>query len=164
VSTAPIPKLTRAIALTGTELLEVAQVSGPGGPLLSYVSRSITVLQLIALIEVLGATGPTGVLTVAPSVGANNDFNAGGEFGPLIGFLDLVPIGNFNMTGLQAGFDGQIVIITNKTAFIGVLNALSIGSEAPNRFRLPADLQLTQNNGQAFKYSVGIGLWVPFGG
>lgn len=163
MATASIPQLPQIIGLTGSELMEIAQLQGVG-PTAVWGSRRMTALQLIALIDVLGSTGPTGVVTVAPSVGENDNFTANSEFGPTIGFADLVPIGNCNITGWQSGFDGQLLIITNKTAFTVTLNALNASSLAANRFRLPADLQLPQNNGQAFKYSVSIGLWVSVGG
>lgn len=163
MATSSIPQLTQVVSLTGSELMEIAQQQG-SGPTAVWASRRMTALQLIALIEVLGSTGPTGVTAVAPSVGENDNWTASGLMGPTIGAIDMSPIGNCNITGLQAGFDGQIVVLTNLTTFTVTLNALSVSSLSTNQFRMSADLQLAQNNGQAFKYFAGIGKWVALGG
>jgi hypothetical protein len=80
--------------------------------------------------------------------------------GPAVGFVELTPTAICNITGLQAGFDGQIIVITNLSAFAMTLNALNVGSIAANQFRLPGDLILTQNDSKSFKYSATIGKWV----
>lgn len=105
-------------------------------------------------------TGPLGVAVDAPS-GTQNNYTVGGEFNPLIGFIDITPIANCNITGLQAGVDGQLVIITNLSPnFTATLNALNGGSLLANQFRMVADFILPQNNGKSFKYSATIGKWV----
>lgn len=159
MATASIPQLGQVISLTGTELMEIAQLQG-AGPTAVWGSRRMTVLQLIALIDVIGSTGPTGVAAAAPSVGENDNWTVSGLMGPTIGFIDCSPIGNCNVTGLEAGFDGQLVVVTNLASFTLVLNALNSASLSANQFRLPADVQLSQNNSQTFKYSAQIGKWV----
>lgn len=161
MSTASIPNLPRIISLTGKELLEVAQLQG-AFPLMSYVSRSATAAQLALLASEIVATGPTQVAADTPS-GAQNNYTVNGQMGPTIGFIELSPTANCNITGLEAGFDGQIALITNlvNTATV-TLNALNSASAGLNRFRLPANRDLTQYNSQAFKYSAAIGLWVGF--
>jgi hypothetical protein len=84
-----------------------------------------------------------------------------GGMGATIAFIDLTPSATCNITGLEAGFDGQSVIITNLSAtYTLTLNALNSGSTTTNQFRMVEDLVLAQNNGQAFKYSATIGKWV----
>jgi hypothetical protein len=76
--------------------------------------------------------------------------------------MDLTPTATCNITGVTAGFDGQVLTITNLSAFVLTLNALNSGSSAANQFRMVSDLNLAQNNGQTFEYSVTIGKWVSF--
>jgi hypothetical protein len=102
----------------------------------------------------------SAAIQVVPASGANNDYTAGGLMGPTIGFLDLAPTANCNITGLAAGTDGQQVTISNLTTFSVTLNALNGGSTSANRLRMVADTILGQNNGQTFRYSVTIGNWV----
>lgn len=103
---------------------------------------------------------PSGVLTDAPAAGATNDYNPTGN-GPTIGFYELTPAGVANITGLKAGYHGQIVIITNLSGNNLTLNSLNAGSLAANRFRLPFDLILSQNSSQAFRYNSTATKWVP---
>jgi hypothetical protein len=105
-------------------------------------------------------TGPIGVVNAVPAAGANNNYSAGGLFGAPTGFLDLTPAANCNITGLLAGFDGQIVVITNLSGFILTLNANNGGSLAANQFRMVADFIIPLNNSKSFKYSSTIGKWV----
>lgn len=77
-----------------------------------------------------------------------------------IGFMDLTPTANCNITGVTSGTDGQMLIITNLSAFTLTLNALNSGSSSGNQFRMVADFNLSQNNGATFKYSATIGKWV----
>jgi len=80
--------------------------------------------------------------------------------GSTIGFVDLNPTGTCVVTGLIAGFDGQMVTITNLSANSLTLNALDAGSSAANRFRMVGNIGLGLNNGATFRYSVTIGNWV----
>lgn len=151
MSTSTIPQLRQAIGLTGTEQLEAVQAGA---------SVRITSAMLALLANSVAPIGPTGVAAASPAAGENDNYTVSGEMGPTIGFIDLTPSGNCNITGLEAGFNGQIIIITNLSAFVLILNALNSGSLAPNQFRMFGDLSLSQNNGQPFKYSTTIGKWV----
>jgi hypothetical protein len=64
-----------------------------------------------------------------------------------------------DLTGLAGGGDGQVVTITNVSANLLTLLALT-GSSAGNQFRLPTDLTLLQNQSMSFKYSSTIAKWV----
>jgi len=159
VATSSIPQLPQAVSLTGAELLELAQLSG-AGHLQSFRSIRASIAQVLLLASQIAPTGPVGVATDAPS-GANNNYTANNEFGPLIGFIDLTPPTNCNITGLMAGFDGQIVTITNLAPGVTVtLNALNGGSVLANQFRMVADFLLPTNNSKSFRYSATIGKWV----
>jgi hypothetical protein len=80
--------------------------------------------------------------------------------GSTIGFADLSPTGACTITGLLAGFDGQLVTITNLTANALTLTALDSNSTSANQFRLVGSFTLGQNNGITFRYSTTIGHWV----
>lgn len=103
---------------------------------------------------------PSGVVAAVPATGVNNNYAPTG-FGAICGFLDLTSSGVSNITGLLAGFHGQIVIISNLSANNLTLNSLNAGSLAANRFRLPFDTILTQNSSKAFRYNSTVALWVP---
>jgi len=81
--------------------------------------------------------------------------------GPTIGFMELTPTGNCTITGIPAGIDGQLLIITNlASGFTVTLLALNASSTAANQFRMATGILLEQYDSQAFKYSVSIGKWV----
>lgn len=102
---------------------------------------------------------PTGLVATAITGGAHNDFNPVG-FGPTVGFLDLSPAADANITGIAAGGDGQQLIVTNLSVHNLTLNALNGGSVAANQLRIVGDLTLGQNNSARFVYSVALALWV----
>jgi hypothetical protein len=156
---APIPGLTQVIGLNGTELIEVAQLQGTG-PSASYVSRKATIQQLAAEVNSLEPTGPTGLAAAVPATGENDNYNADGLFNSTIGVVVLSPTGACNITGFQAGYDGQIAIFVCATPVLCVFNALNAGSLSANQFLMPADLTLALNNAQAFKYFVALAKWV----
>ena len=161
MSTTTIPQLPQAVGgLTGLELVELAQptVLANGQP--GYTSIASNTAQIALLAASVIPLGPVGVVAGAPTAGANNNYSAGALFGATTGFLDLTLSAPSNLTGLIAGSNGQMVTITNLSAFNLTLNALNAGSLAANQFRLPADLILTQNNAQSFRYSTTIGKWV----
>jgi hypothetical protein len=161
VSTTTILQLPQAVAgLLGVEQLEAAQPTTLPNGQLGWVSIRVSLAQIAAIASRIGATGPTGVIYAVPAAGANNDYTASNQMGPAVGFVELTPTAICNITGLQAGFDGQIIVITNLSAFAMTLNALNVGSIAANQFRLPGDLILTQNDSKSFKYSATIGKWV----
>lgn len=105
---------------------------------------------------------PTGLISVVPASGSTNNYAPAG-YDATTGFIDLNPSsGSATITGLVAGTNGQFLTITNIHASNTVtLSALGSGSSAANRFRLPGDLTLVQNNSTSFRYSTGVNLWVP---
>lgn len=159
MSTRTILQLPVAIALLGTEYVEGAQPATLANGQKGYDSVRFTTAQIAALASALVVAGNNGVITDAPS-GTINNYTVGGHMGAGVGFIDITPTGAWNITGLQAGFDGQIVVITNLSAITGQLNARNIGSLAANQFRMAQDADLTQYNGRSFKYSASIGMWV----
>lgn len=100
-----------------------------------------------------------GDVVAVPANGANNNFAPSG-YDATTAFLDLNPSGVCNITGLAAGYDGQIVTLTNVSANNVTINALNAGSVAANRFRLPFDTVLSQNSSITVRYSTALSLWV----
>lgn len=150
MATQTILQLSQAASLTGAEAIELVQ---------NGTSVRGTSAQVASLGASISPTGPTGVVQAIPATGANNNYAPGG-FGAMTGFLELTPTGICNITGLTAGYDGQLIIITNLSVYALTLNSLNGASLSANQFRMVADLVLGQYNGQAFKYSGTIGLWV----
>lgn len=147
-----IPMLKQAIGITGAEQMEAVQFGS---------SVRVTAAQIAALGVNLVPLGPTGVAADAPN-GTVNDYTVGGEMNASIGFIELTPSGNAIINGLQAGFDGQPIIISNLSAtFTVTLEPLNGGSLSANQFRLAAPLVITQYQTQAFEYSGAIGVWIP---
>lgn len=161
MSTTTILQLPQAIGgLLGTEQFEVAQPTTLPNGQLGWVSIRVSPAQIAAIASRIGATGPTGVIYAVPAAGANNDYTASNQMGPAVGFVELTPTAICNITGLQAGFDGQIIVITNLSAFNTTLNALNAGSQSANRLRMVEDFTLIQNDSKSFKYSATIGKWI----
>jgi hypothetical protein len=103
-------------------------------------------------------SGTSTLQTIVPTPGPSDNYPI--NFG--IGFLDINPTGGAcNITGMTAGFDGQLVTVTNIHASNSVtLNALNGGSSAPNQFRMAADMTLLQYSSLTFRYSSAIAMWV----
>lgn len=105
---------------------------------------------------------PTKALQLGVAAGTYNNYLPAG-FGPFVGFLDLTPSGAVIITGsdsTNAG-DGQQLIITNLSGANPLtLNALDAGSLAQNRFRMPGNFTLGQNNSIRFVYSKDLSLWI----
>jgi len=150
MGTVTVLQLAQATSLTGAEALELVQ---------NGASVRTTTGQVASLGADISPTGPTGVVVAVPATGANNDYFPSG-FGATTGFLDLNPAGNCNITGILAGYDGQLLTVTNISANTVTLNALNGGSQSANQLRMAADAILPQNNGRTFKYSQTIGKWV----
>jgi hypothetical protein len=103
---------------------------------------------------------PVGALQLAVAGGTYNNYTPSG-FDGSIGFLDITPTGSVIITGIEAGEDGQYLVITNLSGSQTVtLNSLSGSSLAQNQLRLPGNLVLVQNNGLTLRYSKTLGLWV----
>lgn len=150
MATATVLQLPQAQSLTGAESVSMVQ---------SGSSVRATAAQIASLGQSVSPTGPVGVVSALPAIGANNDYAPTG-FGATTGFLDCTLAGVTNITGLLAGYDGQIVIVTNLSTDTLTLNALNGGSQAANQFRMVSDLILNQYNSRTFKYSAMIGKWV----
>jgi hypothetical protein len=80
--------------------------------------------------------------------------------GATIGFIDLTPPSTCVITGLVAGFNGQMVTITNLSANSLTLNALDGSSAAANQFRMVGNTGLGLNNGATYRYSTTIAKWI----
>jgi hypothetical protein len=146
---------------TGLEQLEVAQPTTLPNGQPGWVSIRLSSAQIAALASQIAATGPTGVIYDSPAAGAHNDYTVNNQMGPTVGFIELTPTANCNITGLKAGLDGQLVVITNLAAgFSATLNALNAGSQAANQLRMVQDFALIQNDSKSFKYSITIGKWI----
>jgi hypothetical protein len=159
MATKTILQLTQAVGgLTGFEQLEAAQPTSLPNGQPGWASIRVTSAQIAALAATI--LNPTGVASASPTVGESDNYSVGGEMGPTIGFLELTPAGICNITGLIAGFDGQVVVITNLSTFNMTLNALNSGSLSANQFRMVSDFTLIQNDSKSFKYSATIGKWI----
>lgn len=83
-------------------------------------------------------------LAATVSSGTSNDFDPGSGWPSNYGRLDLDPSsGNATLTGLIAGADGQLVMLTNiDPSYTLTLAALNSGSSSANQFRCVGDLTL----------------------
>jgi hypothetical protein len=99
-----------------------------------------------------GGGGGGGVGTYAtsePAAGIHNNFAIGAG----VGRYDIdTTLGNVELTGIVAGTDGQLLIVTNIGANILQLDSLNAGSLSANRMRLPGNMVLVQNNAQLLCY------------
>lgn len=98
-------------------------------------------------------------LSVAVSAGSNHDFNPVG-LTPAVSYLDLdTTAGNATLTGIDGGFNGRKLVITNVGA--NLLTLAITGSSAPeNQFRLPSDFFVVQNQSVALEYVEGVQRWI----
>lgn len=100
-------------------------------------------------------------LSAAPASGSTNDYNPAG-FGATVNRLDLdTTAGNATLTGLIAGTDNQIVLVSNTGANNLTLDATSSASSAANRFRA-SDLMVIPPNGSMYVIYYGgtVNRWV----
>jgi hypothetical protein len=84
--------------------------------------------------------------TYVATAGANNNVPALAN----IGRLDVdTTAGAANITGIAAGFDGQLLIVRciGANPKYLTLNSMNAGSSAANQLQLPADLTLPQYDG-----------------
>ncbi len=103
---------------------------------------------------------PTGVLQLAVATGTYNNYTPAG-FDATVGYLDITPTGSVVLTGIEAGEDGQYLVVTNLSGTQSlILNSLDAGSLAQNRMRLPGNISLVPNNGLCLRYSKQLALWV----
>lgn len=98
-------------------------------------------------------------LSVAVSTGTTHNLMPPG-FTPAVSYLDLdTTAGNATVDGIDGGFNGRKLIITNTGANLLTLAALT-GSSAANQFRLPSDFFVVQNQSVALEYVEGIQKWI----
>src|SRR5207302_6631324 len=89
----------------------------------------------------LDSLGVDKIISPAQITADQNDYNPTGL--ATAGVLRLTTDALRNLTGLQAGIPGQVLLIHNVGAFDLVLNAQNAGSVATNRFALFGDLTLS---------------------
>lgn len=90
-----------------------------------------------------GGGGVGTYLLVSPAAGVYNDFDPTG-FGTGVGRLDIdTTPGDVELTGLLAGTDAGLLIITNIGANNLILDPLNAASAAANRFRLPGQIYVS---------------------
>jgi len=102
-------------------------------------------------------TAPTGLQQTALAAGQNDNL----ALAPGIGFLDLdTSAGAASLTSIEAGFDGQIIIVT----CTGVPNleckTMDPAADPGNALRLALDTTLITNSNISLRYSSELALWV----
>jgi hypothetical protein len=104
-----------------------------------------------------GGGGGVGTLLapVTPPSGIFNNYNPAG-FGIGVGRLDIdTTLGNIELTGLAAGADAQLLIVTNTGPNVLLLDPLNGASIAANQFRILGQMALVQNDAMLLCYSGG---------
>lgn len=99
-------------------------------------------------------------LSVAVPAGTTHDFMPAG-LTPAITYLDLDTAGgNATLTGIDGGFNGRRLIVSNTGA--NLLDLVTGGSSAPaNEFRLPTTpFTIIQNQSVTLEYVEGIQKWI----
>lgn len=98
-------------------------------------------------------------LSTTAAAGSTHDFNPAG-FTPAVSYIDIdTTAGNATITGIDGGFNGRKLVITNTGA--NLLTLAITGSSAPaNQFRLPSDFFVVQNQSVALEYVAGITKWI----
>jgi len=98
-------------------------------------------------------------LSVAVAAGTTHNFMPAG-FTPAVSYLDLdTAAGNATITGIDGGFNGRKVIITNTGANLLTLS-ITGSSDPENQFRLPSDFAIVQNQSVALEYVEGVLKWI----
>jgi hypothetical protein len=108
-----------------------------------------------------GGGGVGTVLAYTSAAGSVNDV-APGSFGSMIGRLEVTLSNITTWTGLTAGADAQLLIVSVVAgAFLLTLSALDSGSMAANQFRASASLTLGLNDSILLCYYAGsVNKWV----
>lgn len=102
-----------------------------------------------------GGSGIGSYLAPTTTTGVYNDYNPTG-FGSTVGRLDLdTTSGNIELTGIAAGSDAQLLIVTNIGVNMVLLDSLNAGSGAANRMRLIGQIALPQYASQLLCYYAG---------
>ena len=130
----------------------------------NHKTNADTPFDLVAVLAAIAALGGAGVnVTYAsPSGGSNNVAPAG--FGTTTNRLTVTMAGGASSwTGLEAGYDGQLVTLLNDDAVNSLtLDALNAGSTAANQFQMPgATTVLPPSTAIQIQYTAGsINKWV----
>lgn len=101
----------------------------------------------------------SGVLSPASIGGNQNDYNPASL--STTGVLRLTSSGNFDITGLQGGASGRIILLVNIGANILTLKNLSGSSSAANQFSIGADVAMLAGQSFALEYDSTSSLWRP---
>lgn len=98
-------------------------------------------------------------LSTAASAGSTHNFNPPG-FTPAVSYIDIdTAAGDATITGIDGGFNGRKLIITNTGA--NLLTLSTTGSSDPeNQFRLPSDFFVVQNQSVSLEYVGAIAKWI----
>lgn len=130
------------------------------------VGKVLTVQADGTLAFAPGSGGGVGsLISYAPAAGPSNDVNPAG-FSSSVGRVEVdLTLGSANWTGLLAGSDGQIVLVSviapNLTANTLTLNNQNAGSSAANRFRGSDDTVIVFGNTLQIVYYAGtVNRWV----
>lgn len=102
-----------------------------------------------------GGGGVGTYLEDAPTAGVHNNYAPAG-FGATVGRLDIdTTAGDVELTGLLAGNDAQLLIVTNIGANNLILDPLNAGSLAANQFRLVGQMYAAQYDAILLCYYAG---------
>lgn len=104
----------------------------------------------------------TGDITPTQIAATTNDYNPTGLATAAV--LRLSTDASRNLTGLQSGADGRIIIIANVGSFNLVLKDENASSSAANRFALTADVTLTPDTVVLLQYDSTSSRWRVIGG
>lgn len=109
-----------------------------------------------------GSAALVNRFTSALAAGANNNLTPAGFPGTKSFRLILTaPAGNANVTGLLAGTDGQLGMLTSEDAANTItLNALNAGSLPANRFLYAVDIILPPGASKMVCYDGTSALWL----
>lgn len=143
-TTIKVSQLTETTTLDGTELLMIVQ---------SGTSRRTTIADIVGggVTVRLG-----GELTFTASAGANNNVS----FGAYNRLLVDTSAGAASITGIQAGDNGQLCVVTNQGSSDLTLVVQSASSTAANRLYGITDLTLPQFGSKLLQYSNTLTRWV----
>lgn len=110
-----------------------------------------------AAIDATGTFKLSGDISPAQITSNQNDYNPTGLSTASV--LRLNTDASRNITGLQGGADGRIVVIVNVGSFNIVLKDADSGSSAANRFALSSDITLAPDDGVILQYDSTSTVW-----
>ena len=107
--------------------------------------------------DLRGSASLSGDISPSQITANQNDYNPSGLANASV--LRLSTDASRNLTGLQGGSDGRIVVIQNIGSQNLVLQSESASSSAANRFALYADVTLGANQCAILQYDTGASRW-----